>query len=53
MSAVIDEYREQHGVEPIGRTLGVAPSTYYAVKGRERSPSERELGDRLLLGDIP
>jgi len=49
---VIDEYREQHGVEPICRTLGIAPSTYYAVKARERSPSERALRDQRLLGEI-
>ena len=49
---MIDEYREQHGVEPICRTLGVASSTYYAVKARERNPSQRALKDRLLLGEI-
>ena len=46
MSAVVDEYRGQHGVEPICRVLGVAPSTYYAVKARERNPSQRALRDR-------
>ncbi len=49
---MIDEYRGQHGVEPICRTLGVASSTYYAVKARERNPSQRALKDRLLLGEI-
>ena len=29
---MIDEHREEFGVEPICRTLGIAPSTYYAVK---------------------
>lgn len=49
---MVDAHREQHGVEPICRTLGVASSTYYAVKARERSPSERALKDLLLLGEI-
>jgi len=49
---VVDEYREQYGVEPICRTLGVAPSTYYAVKARERDPSERALSDERLLAEI-
>jgi putative transposase len=52
MSAVVDAHREQHGVEPICRVLGVAPSTYYAVKAREREPSERALRDAGLLGEI-
>lgn len=37
MSAVIDAYREKDGVEPICRTLGVTPSTYYAVKARRNT----------------
>jgi putative transposase len=52
MSRVVDAHREQHGVEPICRTLQIAPSTYYAVKARERSPSARALRDLLLLGEI-
>ncbi len=31
---MIDEQREEFGVEPICRTLQIAPSTYYAVKGQ-------------------
>ncbi len=49
---VIDEHREQHGVEPICRTLQVAPSTYYAVKAVNESPSQRALRDQRLLGEI-
>ena len=37
MSRYIDAHRERFGVEPICKTLQVAPSTYYAVKNRERS----------------
>ena len=49
---MVDAHREQHGVEPICRTLGVAPSTYYAVKARERNPSQRALRDQRLRGEI-
>jgi len=49
---VIDAHRDEHGVEPICRTLGVAPSTYYAVKARERDPSERAVRDAGLLTEI-
>jgi len=37
MSRYIDAHRERFGVEPICQTLQVAPSTYYAVKNRQRS----------------
>jgi putative transposase len=46
----IEERRETFGVEPICRTLGVAPSTHYAR--RSRKPSRRELADRELLAEI-
>ena len=49
---MVDAHRELHGVEPICRTLGVAPSTYYAVKARERNPSQRALRDQRLRGEI-
>jgi putative transposase len=52
MSTVIDEHREEYGVEPICRTLGIAPSTYYAVKTRQREPSERALRDERVFGEI-
>jgi putative transposase len=52
MSAFVDEHREVHGVEPICRGLGIAPSTYYAVKQRQRSPSARALRDAELLVEI-
>jgi len=52
VSAVIDAQRDEYGVEPICRTLGVAPSTYYAVKEREREPSERAVRDTVLLAEI-
>jgi putative transposase len=43
----IDENRDELGVEPICRTLQVAPSTYYAVKSRP--PSARGLHDAAML----
>lgn len=52
MSAFIDEHREVFGVEPICRCLGIAPSTYYAVKQRQRQPASRTLRDRELLAQI-
>ena len=52
MSAVVDAHKGEFGVEPICRTLGVAPSTYYAVKARERDPSERALSDERMLVEI-
>ena len=52
MSAVIDAHKGEFGVEPICRTLGVAPSTYYAVKARERDPSERARSDERMLVEI-
>jgi putative transposase len=52
MSVFIDEHRDAFGVEPICRVLAVAPSTYYAVKQREREPSARALRDAELLVQI-
>ena len=49
---MIDANRKELGVEPICRELQIAPSTYYAVKARERDPSARTLRDRELLGEI-
>ena len=47
MVAYIDQHREEFGVEPICKTLQVAPSTYYAAKSRE--PSARATRDAALL----
>jgi putative transposase len=52
MSAAIDALRDEHGVEPACRVLQIAPSTYYAVKARQRHPSARTLRDRELLHRI-
>ena len=41
----IDGHREEFGVEPICRSLQVAPSTYYAAKRREVEPSTRARRD--------
>jgi putative transposase len=46
----IDEHRHRFGVEPICRTIGFAPSTYYARKSRP--PSERSVADERLLEQI-
>ena len=50
MSAFIEAHRERFGVEPICRTLAVAPSTYYAARGRP--PSARAVRDAELLERI-
>jgi putative transposase len=52
MSVFIDEHRDRFGVEPICRVLAIAPSTYYAVKQRQREPSARALRDAELLVEI-
>ena len=50
MITYIDEHRSSFGVEPICRTLQVAPSSYYAAK--IRPPSARAVRDDALGADI-
>lgn len=50
MTIFIDEQRARWGVEPICRTLAIAPSSYYAVK--TRPPSARAIRDRALSSDL-
>ncbi len=50
MITYIDEQRGSYGVEPICRTLQVAPSSYYAAK--TRPPSARAVHDAKLSADI-
>jgi putative transposase len=50
MSAYIDQHKDRFGVEPICRTLGIAPSSYYAH--RSRPPSARSIRDAELVGEI-
>src|SRR4051812_16421774 len=52
MSRFIDEPRSVFGVEPICQVLQIAPSTYYAVKGRQQAPAARTLRDRDLSAEI-
>ena len=55
MVSFIDEHRATHGVEPICRQLPIAPSTYYAHKGREQDPGRvpaRMQRDRELCTTI-
>jgi putative transposase len=52
MSLAVDANREEFGVEPICRALGIAPSTYYAVKARQTSPSARAVRDDELAQRI-
>jgi putative transposase len=46
MIRYIDAHRRSFGVEPICRTLAVAPSSYYAAK--TRPPSARSVSDATL-----
>jgi putative transposase len=46
MTRYIEAHRARFGVEPICRVLQVAPSTYYAARGRP--PSARRLRDEAL-----
>jgi putative transposase len=50
MIRYIDEHRRSYGVEPICRTLAVAPSSYYAAKARP--PSARSVNDAALADVI-
>ena len=50
MIRYIDEHRCSFGVEPICRTLAVAPSSYYAAKARP--PSARSVSDATLADVI-
>ncbi|MCV2891472.1 IS3 family transposase [Ruegeria sp. XHP0148] len=55
MIAFIDDQRGVHGVGPICRVLGIAPSTYYAVKAVARDPalaSDRARQDQLDMAAI-
>lgn len=40
MIAFIDQNRDEYGVEPICRTLPIAPSTYHTHEARRRRPDE-------------
>jgi putative transposase len=46
----ISAHRERWGIEPICRTLQVAPSTYYAAVSHQ--PSTRQLSDEWLKPEI-
>jgi putative transposase len=51
MTRYIDAHRDRFGVEPICRTLPVAPSSYYAARSRQpsaRAVSDAELGPKVL-----
>jgi putative transposase len=50
MTTFIDDHKAAYGIEPICRTLAIAPSTYYAA--RSRPPSARAVRDATLGTDI-
>jgi transposase InsO family protein len=55
MIAFIDENRDEYGVEPICRTLRIAPSTYHAHDARRRCPERappRVVRDKALKPEI-
>jgi hypothetical protein len=44
MVTYIDAHRGAFGVDPICKVLPIAPSTYYDVKAKERTPELRCAG---------
>jgi transposase InsO family protein len=48
----VDQQRERFGVEAVCRVIGVAVSTYYAVKKRQACPSVRQVRDAELVALI-
>lgn len=50
MTQFIDQHKHEFGVEPICRTLQVAPSSYYAA--RSRQPSARSRSDVVRSAEI-
>jgi transposase InsO family protein len=55
MRALVDEYREQFGVEPICRVLQIAPSGYWRHAAQKRNPAQRSARaqrDEKLMHDI-
>ncbi|SFM84460.1 IS3 family transposase [Nitrosomonas communis] len=53
--ALVDQHREQYGVEPICSKIQIVPSSYYEHKARERDPDrlpDRTKRDRALEHDI-
>ncbi len=47
--AFVDENRAEFGVEFICKLLQVAPSSYYAAKKRQTSPSARAVRDAVMM----
>ncbi len=55
MYAFIDAEREAHGVEPICRVLGIAPSVNYVYRQRQADATQqsaRAQRDAVLRDDI-
>ena len=50
MIAFIDVHRGAYGVEPICRTLQIAPSTYHEHAARRRDPARRPARQRRDIG---
>jgi hypothetical protein len=50
VSRYVEEHRKSFGVEPICRTLAIAPSSYYAA--RSRPPTARAIRDEALKAEI-
>lgn len=51
MTTFIDDHKQLWGVEPICAQLPIAPSTYYAAKGRPplaRSISDADMKSKVL-----
>lgn len=55
MVSYIDAHRDAFGVDPICKVLPIAPSTYYDIKAKERTPAlrcARAARDEFVQGEI-
>lgn len=52
MTAIVDALRSRFGVGPVCREIGLAESTYWHRKMRERDPSRRQREDVVLVAQI-
>jgi transposase InsO family protein len=52
LTRIVDTLRSRFGVESVCREIGVAPSSYYHRKWREREPCDRAREDVVLTAQI-
>jgi len=52
MMALVGELGPRFGIDPVCRTIGLAPSTYYGWLAQDRDPSQRRRTDAALVEEI-